>query len=110
MSALRQHDQRLGAAGDQALDVRELLRRRGLGVGGDVGAAGLLDGGLDRRLVGLPALLLEVGPASDSAPSTWGEWAGFLDLLPVKHHKSWQIYSVLIIRFQNAGGKELRIY
>src|SRR3989304_5612511 len=58
-----QNDQRVHAAGDEPLDVRDLLLVGALGVGADVARARLRQRGLDRRLVNLPALLLEVGPA-----------------------------------------------
>ena len=60
---LAEHDQRVDALGDQDLDVGELLGGRGLRVGRDVGGAGGVERGDDGGLVGLPALLLEVGPA-----------------------------------------------
>ena len=59
---LRQDDQRIGALRDQRLHVGELLGGRRLGVRRNVGGAGGLEGLLDGRLVGLPALFLEVGP------------------------------------------------
>jgi hypothetical protein len=59
LGVLRQDDQRVDALRDQALDVGQLLGRRGLRVGRDVFGAGGVERGLDRRLVGLPALFLE---------------------------------------------------
>jgi hypothetical protein len=51
------------AARDQALHVGELLLGRALGVGRHVARAESLEFATQRRLVGLPALFLEVGPA-----------------------------------------------
>ena len=62
-AVLGEDDERVGAARDQALDVGQLLGRRTLRVGGDVFGTRRFERGLDRRLVGFPALFLEVGPA-----------------------------------------------
>src|SRR5579859_1314171 len=60
---LGEDDERRGAARDQALDVRQLLGRRTLRVGTDIAGAALVESGLDRGLVGLPAFFLEIRPA-----------------------------------------------
>ena len=59
----RQDDQRLRALGHQAVDVGQLLLGRAAGVRAHVRGAALGQFGLDGGLVGLPAFLLEVGPA-----------------------------------------------
>ncbi len=59
---LRQNDQSIGALGDEAFDIGELLGRRGLRVGRNIGGAELFELGLDGGFVGLPAFFLEVGP------------------------------------------------
>ena len=69
-------DERVGALGDQRLDIRQLLGRGGLGVGGDVGGAGGFEGLLDGGLVRLPALFLEVRPAHADGRAVLGEHGG----------------------------------
>ena len=59
---LRQHDQRIGTLSNQALDIRELLGRRRLRISREIGGAGSFQRSLDRRLVRLPALFLEIRP------------------------------------------------
>ena len=59
----RKHDQYLGTLGNQAIDVGQLLLGRTTRVGADVLGARLCQLCLDGGLVGLPALLLEIGPA-----------------------------------------------
>ena len=58
-----QDDQGLGAFGDQAVDVRQLLLGGTASVSADVGGAVFGQLGLDSGFVGFPALFLEVGPA-----------------------------------------------
>ena len=59
---LGEDDQGVGALCDQALDIGQLLARARLSVGGDIGATGLFDRGLNGGLVGLPALFLKIRP------------------------------------------------
>ena len=56
---LGQNDQHLGALGDQAVDVGQLLFSRGAGVGHDVFGARLGELSLDGGFIGLPAFFLE---------------------------------------------------
>ena len=58
----REHDQRLRALGHQPVDIGELLLGGPARVGTDVLGAEFFELRLDRRLVGLPALFLEVRP------------------------------------------------
>jgi hypothetical protein len=58
-----QDDQHLGALGQQGLDVGNLLLGRAAGIGRHIAGALAAQLGLHRGLVGLPALLLEIGPA-----------------------------------------------
>ena len=63
IAVLGKDDERIRAARNQALHIGKLLGRRALRIGGNVIRAGGLEGRDNGRLVGLPALFLEIGPA-----------------------------------------------
>ncbi|ENN88048.1 hypothetical protein RHSP_51307 [Rhizobium freirei PRF 81] len=61
---LRENDESAGTLGNQGFNVGQLLRRRRLGVGGNILGAGCRQSLLDGCFIRLPTLFLEVGPGN----------------------------------------------